>query len=79
MATLFLSLQKMQKCGEGCNQSCAADIPFGQETLHFLCVTQMGAFPDEYLMVAAGYLVIGEYQDTFLNQNKIAAPTPGPC
>ena len=57
----------------GFNQSGAADIPFCQKAAHFLCITQVGAVPDEYLVVAGADLIIGEYQHTFPNQNKITA------
>ena len=48
----FLSFQKTQKCGDGFNQSGAADIPFCQKAAHFLCITQVGAVPGEHLVVA---------------------------
>ena len=75
----FLSFQKTQKCGDGFNQSGAADIPFCQKAAHFLCITQVGAVPDEYLVVAGADLIIGEYQHTFPNQNKITAVILAVC
>ena len=49
------------------------------EAAHFICVTQPHRFPVEYLMIFPVDGIVGQCQDTFSDQYKVAAIVQTVC